>query len=326
MTTRRAFLGALAGGVLAAPFAAEAQPAEKVYRVGVVLEGGPYRAAVEGLRAGLKELGLEEGKHYILHIRDLKGDLAAVGETARNLEQERVDLIFSVTTSVTTAAQRATRSVPIVFYTGRDPVAAGLVKSLAKPGGRLTGVQSRATDLTPKCLEILKEIVPKLRRVVGFIDPGNQTARENARLAQDAARQLRIDFVERPVRSVDELRESLRTLKAGEVDAIFVAGDAMVVSQSQLIVDAAIARKLPTMFNQKGSVAEGGLASYGTSFHAVGRLASKHVQRVLSGTKPADLPVERIDRFELIVNLKTARAIGVTIPHSVLGRADELIQ
>jgi ABC-type uncharacterized transport system substrate-binding protein len=150
--TRRAFLGTLGGGILSRPLAAEAQPAAKVHRVGVVLEGGPYYAAIDGLRAGLKELGFEEGKQYLLHIRDVKGDLSAVSETAKSLEQEKVDLIYALATSVSMAAQRATTTVPIVFYAGRDVVDAGLVKSLARPGGRLTGIQARTTDLTAKCL------------------------------------------------------------------------------------------------------------------------------------------------------------------------------
>ena len=315
----------LALALLAAPLAAEAQQAGKVYRVGVVLVGGPVYPAVDGLRAGLRELGFEEGKQYILHIRDVRGDLAPVGETARNLEQEKVDLIYSLSTSVTMAVQQSTTSVPIVFYAGRDAVDAGLVKSLAKPGGRLTGVQSRATDLTPKCLEILKEIVPKLRRVIDFYNPDHPTARENARVARDAARQLRIELVERHVRTVDELRAALRALKAGDADAIFV-WDGMVTSQTQLVVDTAKTKKLPTMFFERTSVVAGGLASYGTSYYALGRLAAKYVHRVLLGTSPADLPVERSDRFELVVNLKTAKALGLTIPQSVLGRADEVIE
>ena len=159
-----------------------------------------------------------------------------------------------------------------------------------------------------------------------FYHPDNPTARESSRLARDAARQLKIEFVERHVRSVDELRAGLRTLKAGEADAIFVAGDAMVTSHAQLVIDSARTRKLPTMFNETTSVVGGGLAGYGTSYDAVGRLAAKYVHRVLLGTSPADLPVERVDRFELVINLKTAKALGLTIPQSVLGRADEIIQ
>jgi len=326
MIDRRAFMCGLTGVSLAMVRVAEAQPAAKAYRVGVVLEGGPYYAAIHGLRAGLKELGFEEGKQYILHIRDLKGDLGAVAETARILEREKVDLIYAISTSVSVAVQRATMKIPIVFYAGSDPVDAGLVTSFAKPGGRVTGVHSRNRDLTAKRLEILKAISPKLRHVLTFYDPDNPTAQAYARSAREAAKQLRVELVERPVRSVDDLRSGLREIKPGEVDALFASLDPMVVSQAQLIVDTAKAKKLPTMFYERTSVAAGGLASYGMSYYAVGQLAAKYVHRVLLGTSPADLPVERSDRFELVINLKTAKALGLTIPQSVLGRADEVIQ
>jgi putative ABC transport system substrate-binding protein len=322
---RRTFIGTLTGGLLAAPLAAGAQTAPKVYGVGVVLQGGPYHAAVDGLRDGLKELGFEEGTQYVLHLRDVKGDLTAVGEAARNLEREKVDLIYTVATGVSVSVQRATTKVPIVFYAGVDPVEVGLVKSLARPGGRITGVHSRQSDLIGKRLEILKEIVPTFHRVVAFYNPANPALRESATMAREATRQLGIELVERHVRSVDELRAGLRGLKAGEVDAI-VVWDAMVVSQTQLIVETAKTRKLPTMFFDRTSVAAGGLASYGTSYYGVGRQAAKYVHRVLSGTSPADLPVERADRFELVINLKTAKALGLTIPQSVLLRADQVIE
>ena len=326
MIERRTFVKGLALGILAAPLGVEAQPAAKVYRVGVVLEGGPYYAAIDGLRAGLKEVGFEEGKQYVLHIRDVKGDLAAVAETARNLEQEKVDLIYTTATSVTLAVRRGTTKVPVIFYAGSDPVGSGLIQSFAKPGGRFTGVYTRGADLLAKRLQILKEAVPKVRRVLTLYDPGNPAARDGVSLARAAVPQLRMELVERQARSVDELRAGLRGLKAGEADAIFLVPDAMVNSQAQLIVDTATAKKLATMFYERTSVVGGGLASYGMSYYAVGRLTAKYVHRVLLGTSPADLPVEGFDRFELVVNLKTAKALGLTIPQSVLGRADEVIQ
>jgi len=326
MIERRRFVGGLALGVLAVPLAPEAQPAAKIYRVGVVLEGGPYYAAIEGLKAGLKELGFEEGKQYGLHIRDVKGDLSAVAEAAKHLEQEKVDLIYTTATSITLAVRGATTKVPIVFYTGSDPVGAGLIKSFARPDGRLTGVYTRGADLLAKRLQILKEAVPKVRRVLSFYDPANSSAREGVTAAREAARQLRIELVDRQVRSVDELRAGLRGLKAGETDAIFLVPDAMVNSQAQLIADTATAKKVPSMFYERTGVVGGGLASYGMSYYAVGRLTAKYVHRVLLGTSPADLPVEGFDRFELVINLRTAKALGLTIPQSVLGRADELIR
>jgi len=323
---RRTFLALTAGSLLSVPPAARAQQAGKKYRIGIVHVGGPYDVMIDGFKDGLKELGFEEGKQYILHIRDVKGDAKALEPAAKALERENVDLIWSLATSVTLAVKRATANVPIVFYVGTDPVVVGLVKSYAKPGGRLTGIHSLSAEMTAKRLEILKEISPKLRRVAAFYDPGNLAARESAKSIREAARQLRIELVERHVRSVEELRAGLQALKPGEVDALVHVADAMLTSQTRFVVDTAKAKKLATISIERSFASEGGLASYGVSFHAVGRQSAKFVRRVLSGTNPAELPVENVDRFELVINLKTAKAIGLTIPQSVLGRADEVIQ
>jgi len=322
---RRAFLGTLAAGLLASPLVAEAQQA-RVYRVGLVLQGGPYSGAIDGLRKGLAELGLEEGKQFILHVREGKGDLKAVEQAAGDLEREKVDLIYSVATSVTLAVKRATKTVPIVFYAGSDPVALGLVESFRKPGGRLTGTYGWLADLTAKRLGLLKEMVPRVRRVVIFYNPDNIAADRSMKIARDAARQLKVELLERQVTSVEELRAGLRALRAGEADAYLSGVDAMVISQTAMILDTVRAKKLPTMFTELESVAQGGLASYGVSYYAMGRLAAKFVQRVLLGANPGDLPVEQIDRLYFAINLKTAKALGLTIPRSVLVQADEVIQ
>jgi putative ABC transport system substrate-binding protein len=324
---RRAFLTTVGGGLVAAPLAAEAQQTGKVYRVGVVLEGGPYYAAIEGLKAGLQEMGVEERTHYVLDIRDMKGSFAAIAGAAQELEREKVDLIYAIATSVAKAVQRATTKVPIVFYAGSDPVDNGLVDSFAKPGGRLTGVHSRNMVLTSKRLEILKEILARPSfRALTYYDSTNPIARAYAREAREAARQLQIELVERSVRSVDELREAVQRLKLGEVDALFVPIDAMLTSQAAFIADTAKIKKLPAMFYERTAVEAGGLASYGTSYYAIGRLAAKYVRQVLLGARPADLPVERSERFELVINLKTAKALGLTIPASLLQRADHTIE
>jgi putative ABC transport system substrate-binding protein len=270
---RRAFIAAVTGGLLAAPLAAGAQQA-RVYRVGVILQGGPYLGAVDGLRKGLGELGLEEGKQ---------------------------------------------------FYAGTDPVALGLVESFRKPGGRLTGVYGRLPDLTPKRLELLKEMVPRLRRVVMFYDPNNRAAQRDIKLARDAARQLKVELVEHRVGSVEELRAGLRALRAEETDALLSGVDAMVIGETALVIDTARAKKLPTMFTELDSVVKGGLASYGVSYSTMGRLSARYVQRLLLGARPGDLPVEQVDRLYFVVNLKTAKALGLTIPQSLLLRADEVI-
>ena len=272
-------------------------------------------------------MGFEEGTQYILHIRHMKGSPDAIAGVARDLEREKVNLIYAISTTVTRAVQKATTSVPVVFYAGSDPVDYGLVNSFARPGGRLTGVHSLNTVLIAKRLEILKEIVARDSfRALMFYDSTNPVPRGYAAEAREAARQLRIELLERYVRSVDELRDSLRRLKPGEVDALFISLDAMVTSQTALIVDTAKSKKLPTIFYERASVAAGGLASYGTSYYAAGRLAAKYVRQVLLGTSPADLPVERSERFELVINLRTAKALGLTIPPTLLQRADQVIE
>jgi putative ABC transport system substrate-binding protein len=298
----------------------------KVYRVEVIHQGGPYRAVVDGLREGLRQLGYEEGKHFAMEIRDAKGDLKAVEAAARNLERDKVDLIYAVSTSVAMVIRGVTADIPIVFCVGGDPVALGLVDSFAKPGGRLTGVHFLASDLTAKRLEILKDIVPKLRRAVTFYDPGNPVAREAAGLGREEAQRLRVDFVERHVGSVEELQAGLQALKPKEVDAFLLVADAMVFSQAQLIIDTERSKKLPTMFWEESSVVDGGLVSYGVSYHEAGRLSAKYVRRILTGTRPQDLPVETVRKIDLVFNLRTAREIGLTIPPNVLARADKVIR
>ena len=311
--------------ILAAVPLAEAQQ-PKVYRVGVLTAGGVWYETIDGLRVGLRELGLEEGKQFILAIRDTKGDLKAAEEAARNLEQEKVNLIYTTQTYPAIAAKRATADIPIVFCAGADPVALGLVDSFAKPGGRLTGVYERSTDLAAKRLEFLKEIIPKLRQVVTFYDPRNPVAIEYSKLAREAARQMGIQFVERHVVSVEELQAGVRALKAGEVDAYFAVSDALVSNQDQVIIDTARVKRLPTMFTYQSSVIKGGLASYSVSRHEVGRVSAKYVQRILAGAKPKDLPVQGVDKIDLAINLETAKQIGLTIPPNVLARADRVIR
>lgn len=298
----------------------------KVYRVGAIHQGGPIKAIVDGLRDGLKQSGLEEGKQFVLDIRDTKGDIKAVEEAARNFEREKVNLIYAVTTSVATAVKNVTSQSPIVFAVGSDPVANGLVQSFGKPGGRLTGVQYSTTDLTGKRLELLKEMLPKLSRVVIIYNSNNRIAVEAAALARQAGKQLGVRLVERHATSVEELRQRVGALKAKEADAYFYTTDAIVTSQAQLVIDMATSKKLPTMFSEQSLVAMGGLASYGQNFHETGRLSAKYVQKVMTGAQPGDLRVEVVDKFELVINLKTAKQVGVTIPPNLLARAEKVIR
>jgi putative ABC transport system substrate-binding protein len=304
---------------------AEAQQ-PKIYRIGVLLPGEAWHETIEGLRAGLKRLGLEEGKQFILLIRDMKGDMKAAEKAARNLEREKVDLLYTTSTNTSMAAKQATQDISIVFNAGADPVALGLVESFAKPGGRFTGVYYLITDLTGKRLEILKEIVPNLRRLVTFYDPRYPAAIESSKMARETAGRLKVELVERHITSVEELRAGMQALRVGEVDAYFSVADPMVNSQSQLIIETARVKKLPTMFNFLSFVGKGGLASYSVDFYEVGRLSAKYVQRVLTGVKPKDLPVQGVDKVALVINLKTAKTIGLTIPQWTLMKADRVIR
>ena len=314
-------------GVALAMCGAVAQAGQaKVYRVGVIFHGGEWDAVVRGLRDGLRVLGLEEGTHLVLESRNTKGDVKAVDEAARSIERDKVDLLYAVATSVTIRVRKATADIPIVFCAGTDPVSLGLVDSFAKPGGRLTGVHFLATDLTAKRLEILKDILPKLRRVVTFYDPANPVAKEAGRLGREEAGRVRIEFIERHVASVGELQVGLQALKAKEADAFLMVSEAMVLSQAQLIIDTAKAKRLPTMFWERSSVVNGGLASYGVSYHEAGRMSARYVQRILTGTSPKDLAVETAHKIEFVVSLQTAREIGLTVPPNVLVRAEKVIR
>ena len=305
--------------------AVEAQQ-PKAHRVGVITSGGPWYEVLDGLRVGLRKLGFEEGKQFVLAIRDTKGETKVAEEAARNLEQEKVDLIYTTQSSVTITARRATVDIPIVFCAGADPVDLGLVDSFAKPGGRLTGVFYRDSDLTAKRLEILKEMVPKLRRVVTFYDPRGPVGSQTAKLVREVARPLGVELLERHFASLEELQAGIRALSAKEMDAFFEVSDAQVALQNQLIIDTARVKKLPTMFQSQSSVIKGGLASYSVSRHEIGRLSAKYVQRILTGVKPKDLPVEGVDNIDLFINLKTAKQIGLTVPPTVLARAQKVIR
>ena len=318
---RRGFLAALC----VAPWAARAADA-RLYRIGVVYRGGPYATAIDGLRDGLKELGLAEGKQFVFHVRGVSSDLKGVEAATRALELEKVDVIYSVGTTTTLAVKRAAQRVPIVFYAGADPVALGLIANYREPGGRLTGIYSRFSDLTAKRLELLKALIPKLLRVITFYNPDNPVAMRSIIAAREAGRRLKVELVERRVANVEALRLALEAMRPGEADALFYAADGMVISQSDMVIAAATAIRLPIMLSEETSVAKGALASYAVSYYVCGRLAAKDVERILQGANPGELPIEQIDTPHFVVNLKSAAALGLTIPESVLARADAIIR
>ena len=309
---------------LALPLKANAQP--RLYRVGVVFRSGPYTTAVDGLRDGLKSLRMVEGKQYVLHQRPVTNELKSIEAAASGLELEKVDLIFAVGSTIALAAKRVTRTVPIVFFVGQDPVEFGLVASFSKPGGRLTGVVDQFVSIAPKRMEILRTLLPKARRLVTFYDPGNPVSQSAIKQARDASRQTGLELAERTVASAEELRAALGALKPREVDVIFIIGDGVTIARTDMIIAAANSKKLPVMTSDDAGVSMGALASYGLSYYTCGRLAARYVERILKGANPGDLSIERVDNPTMVINLKAAKALGITIPDAVLARADEVIR
>jgi putative ABC transport system substrate-binding protein len=261
----------------------------------------------------------------IVEVRGGTGDLRDVEFGAADLERQGADVIVAFSTSATLVTQRATANVPIVFAAGSDPVAFGFVDSIARPGGRLTGVHTVIADSTAKRFELLREILPTLRRTVTFYNPASPSPSAAAKAARAAAQELGVELVEKHVRTTGELREGLAALRPGDADAIFFINDAMVLSQDKLVVDTATSLRMATMAYELDLVAKGALAGYGLNYREFGRLAARYVSRILDGARPGDLPVEAV-RPTLAINLKTARALGLTIPLTVQAQADEAIE
>jgi ABC-type uncharacterized transport system substrate-binding protein len=320
---RRALLAVVLGGLLAGPAGhAQAPPA---VQVGVLMQGGPHRAGVEGLREGLKAAGLGPDRVALI-VRDGGGDLQAVEAAARELERGGVRVIVAFSTSVALAAQRATTEVPIVFAAGSDPVAFGLVDSIAKPGGRITGVHAVIADATAKRFELLRELLPGMRRAVTFYNPGNAAAVRALAAAREAARAFAVELVERQVASPEAIRQELAALATARADVFFFVSDSTVIGQDQLIIDAANALRLPTMAYEWDLVVRGALAGYGINYRELGRGAARYVVGIAAGTPPRDLAVEAVSRPALAINLKTATALGIEVPQALLARADEVIE
>jgi len=301
------------------------QPA-KPHRIGVLFPGGAQQETLNGVREGLKELGLEEGKQFVFVIKDTKGEPAAAEQAAKALEQENISLIYAMTTPAITIVKSATTKTPIVFTIGSDPVSGGLVDSFPKPGGRLTGVHYPVRDLTAKRLEILKEILPKISRVLTYYDPTNRVAAEGAAMAREEGKRIGIKLIDSHVSSVTDLQRELQKLKHEDADAFFYTPDPMVGSQSQLIIDTVKAKKLPSMFQEQSLVVNGALAAYGQNYREIGRLTARYIQQVLNGAQPKDLKIETIDSVELAINLQTAKQLGITIPPQLLARAKMVIK
>jgi ABC-type uncharacterized transport system substrate-binding protein len=326
MIDRRAFLGTL--GLLAVSRAAEGQQAGKVFRIGVLSPNAvePTTPSIAALRQALRGLGYVEGKNVALELRSADGRRERLPALAAELVGLKVDVILAGSNPAIAAAQKATTAIPIVMATATDPVAVGFVTSLSRPEGNITGLTVQTPDIAGKRLQLLKEVVPNLSRVAVLWDPGYPGNRLQVNEAQAAARTLGVQLHLVEVRSPGQLDGAFAAMASDGAGAAFIAGSEMLIAHRGRIAELAAKRRLPTTCPLREWVEAGCLIGYGTSISEQFRRAAYFVDRILKGTKPADLPVEQPTKFELVINLKTAKALGLTIPPSLLQRADEVIQ
>jgi putative tryptophan/tyrosine transport system substrate-binding protein len=312
--------------LLFAPSAsAEAQPI-KLPRLGVLQLGAPPNVNVEAFIQGLRELGYIEGKNILIEYRWAEGKADRLPGLATELVRLKVDAIFTAGTPAIFALKQATKTVPVVFFSTSDPVGTGVVTSLAHPGGNITGITTLASDLWPKRLELLKEIVPKLSRVAMIWNKGNAGMNLEAKATQEVAGPLAVALQDRGVKDPNELDVVFLAMTKDRPDGFLALMDPVLNSYQKQILDFLAQNRLPAVFENKNWVEAGGLISYGANYADTHRRAATLIDKILKGAKPADLPVEQPTKFELVVNLKTAKQIGLTIPQSVLYRADKVIR
>ena len=325
MRFRRTFIVALALGILGAALADEAQQPTKVPRIGVLwpTSDHPY---LQAFRQGLRDLGYVEGQTIVIEYRYARGKDDRLPDLAAELVRLQVGAILTWGTPATQAAKQATRAIPIVMGTIADPVTAGLVASLARPGGNVTGLTSISRELAGKRLELTMEVIPGLSRVAVLSNPANPGAVLNLRETEAAARSRGMRLQVLQVRGPNDFESAFEAAAKERAGALVVLPDPLFSQHAKRLVDLAAKHRLPAMYYTKEFVDAGGLMSYAPSYPDMFRRAASYVDKILKGAKPGDLPVEQPTRFELVINLKTAKALGLTIPQSVLIRADQVIQ
>jgi putative tryptophan/tyrosine transport system substrate-binding protein len=294
-------------------------------RIGALTDSWGPTPATMGLREGLLALGYREDEQFVLGVRFTRGDLAALPTAARELVQLGVDLIFVSQASPAKAAQMATDRIPIVFAGVGDPLGSGLVQSFARPGGNITGVTNLSLDLSPKRLELFRQTIPSLKRVLYPYDPADTYAMAQVGVYRDAARRLGIELLEQPLHSEEEAQANLAQVQKGHVDGI-LAPDVLSFNIPGFVLEAASLQAIPTMFAGAFWVEGGGLASYGPDFYAMGRQSARLVDKILKGVNPAEIPVEVNPTIEFAINLKVAKALGMVISPEILYQADRLVR
>jgi len=329
MMDRRTFLSGISLTALSASLATEAQQqTEKVYRIGYLGNGSASAQAkrVESLRASLRDLGYVEGKNIVMEFRWAEGRLDRLPDLAAELVRLKLDVLVTAGTPGTLAAKQATKTIPIVMVGIGDAVATGVVASLARPGGNVTGSTDSVPELTAKLLELLKEIMPRTRRVAVLVNPDNiQKGGPTSKTMESAAASLKVELQKFEARGPNEFESAFSGMTKSRVDAVLVPSDVIFNDNVGAVADLAAKKRLPSA-GIKAFAEAGGLIGYGLNFPVMDRRAAYFVDKILKGAKPGDLPVQQPTKFELVINLKTAKALGLTIPQSLLIRADEVIQ
>ena len=323
---RRAFLAVANIGLVSAPAVARAQQAGKVHRIGFLSLQSPMTSTTEAFQQGLREMGYVEGRNLIIEYRWADRKAERLPELAADLVRLKVDVIVTVAAPTVEAARRATSTIPIVMAAAADPVGSGLVASLAHPGANVTGLSALSTELAGKRLQLARELVPKATRVAVLAHRSTSATRLFLEEMRTAAQQIGVQLVVQEVNEAGDLSGAFAAMQRERAQALIVQVTPFSADNARRIVELAAQHRLPAMYDVRSFVEAGGLISYGPSLLEMFRRAAFYVDKILKGAKPADLPVEQPTKFELVINLKTAKALGLTIPPSLLGRADEVIQ
>jgi putative ABC transport system substrate-binding protein len=326
---RRKFMAAMAGGLLAAPLAARAQQPGKVYRIGLLEYSTPDAARQAWwivFRQRMRELGYVEGQNITFEPRWAQDDDDRLSKLAAELVGLKMDVIVTASSTSALAAKRATMTIPIVMATGSDPVALGLVASLRQPGGNVTGMTTINRELAAKRLELLRIVAPRASRIAILRDEANPASRLAVDGTEAAAKTVGFTIHSISVRSPAEIEAALATVARGRAGALSIVPSPMFFFHRKRLADLAMKHRLPTIVGVREYVEAGCLVSYGVHNTDLFRGAAVYVDKILKGAKPGDLPIEQPTKFELVINLKTAKALGLTIPQSLLSRADEVIQ
>ena len=324
---RRAFISSVTGSLLAAPLAVEGQQVGRVWRIGFLGAATPsvWASRVEGLRGGLRDLGYVEGKNIVIEFRWANGMYDRLPDLAAELTRLKIDVLVTAGTPGTLSAKRATTTIPIVMAASGDAVATGLVASLARPGGNITGSTSFSQQLHAKRLELLKEAMPNLGLVGVLFNPRNPAFTTDLQEMETAARSMKVRLQRFESQGPNEFAGAFAAMTRSHVDAVVIQEDGMLNDNTRAIADLAAQQRLSSI-GLKEFAAAGGLMGYGVDRIELFRRAAYFVDRILKGAKPADLPVEQPSKFDLAINLKTAKALGLTIPPSLLQRADQVIE